>query len=127
MDTLRVLEVLGKVKLEQTHHLNPPPPLKLGPLKGESFTNGCNGWTPTFAAKDVFTDNDVELVPAAQAGDVRCYITGIAGAWSSTRDNGKVQPFAEIYKGGGGEARLRVSPTDGNDRVGAFASCIKVK
>lgn len=127
MDTLRVLEALGKVKLEQSHHLNPPPPLKPGPLTGESFTNGCNGWTPVFEAKDIFSDSDVQLVAAAQAGNVRCYLTGLAGAWSSTRDNGKVQPFAEIYKGGGGEIRLRVSPSDGSDRVGAFASCIKVK
>ena len=127
MDSVRVLEALGKVKLEQFHHLNPTPPLKLGPLTGESFTNGCNGWTPIYEAKDVFSDGDVQLVPAAQANNVRCYLTGIAGAWSSTRNDGKVQPFAEIYKGGGGEIRLRVSPADGNDRVGAFASCIRVK
>jgi hypothetical protein len=127
MDTLRVFEALGKVKLEQSHYLNPPPPLKPGPLTGESFTNGCTGWTPVYEAKDLFSNGDVQLVSAAQAGNVRCYITGIAGAWSSTRDDGKVQPFAEIYKGGGGELRLRVSPADGKDRVGAFASCIKVK
>ena len=126
-DTLRVFEGMGKVLLEQSHHLTPPAPLKPGPLSGESFTNGCSGWTPLFDAKDIFTNSDVQLVSSAQADKVRCYITGIAGAWSSTRDDAKVQPFAEIYKGSGNDIRLRVSPTDGADRVGAWGSCIRIK
>lgn len=126
-DTLRVFESGGKVLLEQNHILTPPPPLKPGPLTGESWTNGCNAWTPIYDAKDVLSTSDVQLVPPAQANNVRCYVTGITGAWSSTRNSGKVQPFAEIYKGPTGDVRLRVSPTDENDRVGAYASCIRIK
>jgi hypothetical protein len=95
-------------------------------LTGESWTNGCNGWTPVYAAKDVFTMNDVQLVPASQSSNVRCYITGITGGWSSTRNNATVQPFAEIYKGTGNDLRLRVQPNEGGDRVGAWASCISL-
>lgn len=127
-DTLRVFENnAAKVLLEQSHFPTPPPPLKPGPLTGESFTNGCSGWTPIFEAKDVFSTSDVQLVTFAQADKVRCYLTGIAGAWSSTRNNATVQPYAEIYIGSGGDIRLKVSPTDGEDRVGAWASCIRLQ
>jgi hypothetical protein len=126
-DTLRVFESGGKIVLAQNHSANPPSPLKPGPLTGESWTNGCNAWTPIYDAKDVLSTSDVQLVPPAQANNVRCYITGITGAWSSTRNNGTVQPFAEIYKGPTGDVRLRVSPIGENDRVGAFASCIRIK
>jgi hypothetical protein len=126
-DTLRVFESGGKVLLEQNHILTPPPPLKPGPLTGESWTNGCNAWTPIYDTKDVLSTSDVQLVPPAQASNVRCYITGITGAWSSTRNSGTVQPFAEIYKGPTGDTRLRVSPPGENDRVGAYASCIRIK
>lgn len=126
-DTLRVFESGGKIVLAQNHGSSPPSPLMLGPLTGESWTNGCNAWTPIYDAKDVLSTSDVQLVPPAQANNVRCYITGITGAWSSTRNSGTVQPFAEIYKGPAGDMRLRVSPTGENDRVGAFASCIRIK
>lgn len=125
-DRLQVYEASGKVLLEQTHTSTPPTPIRLGPLTGESWTNGCNAWTPIYEAKDVRSESDVQLVPAAQADNVRCYITGMTGAWSTTRNNATEQPFAEIYKGPGGDVRLRVSPVEGKDRVGAFASCIRL-
>lgn len=125
-DRLQVFETGGKVLLEQNHTATPPTPIRLGPLTGESWTNGCNAWTPVFEAKDVLSQSDVQLTPAAQANNVRCYITGITGAWSSTRNNATEQPFAEIYKGPGGDIRLRVSPVEGKDRAGAFASCIRL-
>jgi hypothetical protein len=126
-DNLRVFESGGKVSLMQSHSPNPPPPLKPGPMTGESWTHACSGWTPVFEAKDVLSTSDVVLVPAAIAKDVRCYITGINGAWSSTRANGTVQPFAEIYQGPSGDLRLRVSPIDGKDRAGAYASCVRIR
>jgi len=126
-DTLKVFENQGKIQLMQSHAANPPSPLKPGPLTGESWTNGCNAWTPVFEAKDVLSTSDVQLVSPAQANNVRCYITGINGAWSSTRNNGAVQPFAEIYKGPTNDIRLRIFPPGENDRVGAYASCIRLK
>jgi hypothetical protein len=126
-DFLRVFETGGKVSLSYAHTKSPPSPLKLGPLTGESWTNGCNAWTADYVVKDVYTTSDVQLVPAAQSKNVRCFITGVTGAWSSTRNNATIQPYAEIYLGGSKETRLRVSPTNGNDRVGAYASCIRLK
>jgi hypothetical protein len=126
-DVLRVRDNAGKFLLEQRHDANPPSPLKPGPLTGECWTTGCTGWTPIFDAKDVLSTSDVQLVTPAQAKNVRCYITGLTGAWSSTRDGGKVQPFAKIYSGATGDVRLRVWPTEGQDRVGAYASCLRVK
>lgn len=125
-DILRVLENAGQVLLEQTHSLTPPTPIRLGPLTGESWTNGCNAWTPAYEAKEVMSNADVQLVPPAQADKVRCYINGITGAWSTTHNNGTVQPFAEIYKGPSGDIRLRIAPTEGKDRVGAIASCLRL-
>ena len=126
-DSLQVAEVSGKVNLSQAHSVNPSSPFKLGPLRGESWTNGCSAWTPNYLAKDVHSSSDVQLLDPAQTKNARCFITGVTGAWSSTRDNAKVQPFAEIYLGASGEARLRVSPVDAVDRVGAYASCIQIK
>jgi hypothetical protein len=126
-DTLRVFENGGKIDLRQNHSTNPPSPIKPGPMTGESWTNGCNSWTPIYEAKDVLSTSDVELVSSTQANNVRCYITGVTGAWSSTRNSGAVQPFAEIYKGQTNDIRLRVFPPEENDRVGAYASCIRIK
>ena len=126
-DTLRVFESSGKVQLIQLHSLKPPSPLKLGPLKGESWTNGCVSYTANYLAKDVHTTSDVQLLDPAQTKNARCFITGVTGAWSSTRNNATVQPYAEIYFGASKEARLRVSPSSGGDRVGAYASCIQLK
>jgi hypothetical protein len=126
-DTLRVFESLGKVQLIQLHSLKPPSPLKLGPLKGESWTDGCVSWTANYLAKDVHTTSDVQLLDPAQTKNARCFITGVTGGWSSTRNNATIQPYAEIYFGASQEARLHVSPTSGGDRVGAYASCIQLK
>jgi hypothetical protein len=126
-DTLRVFENGGRIELAQVHTATPPSPLRPGPMTGESWTNGCNAWTPIYEAKDVLSTSDVQLVPPGQANKARCYITGVTGAWSRASENGTVQPFAEIYKGSSGDLRLRVSPVSGNDLVGAYASCIRLK
>lgn len=126
-DTLRVHEFGGQVLLDSSHTDKQVTQYPVGPLIGESWTNGCLGWTPNYLAKDLYTENEIELVPAAQAAQAICYLTGITGAWSSTRDNNTVQPFAEIFKGGAGEIKLRTRPNEGEDRVGAYASCIAVK
>ena len=73
------------------------------------------------------TTSDVQLLDPTQTKNARCFITGVTGAWSSTQNNGTTQPFAEIYLGASNEARLRVSPASGGQRVGAYASCIKLK
>jgi len=128
-DQLLASETGGTVTLSQRHDANPPPPHKPGPLTGETWTSGCAVWSPDYIVKDVYTDTDVLLVPSAQAQNARCYITGVSGGWSSTRNGAKEQPYAEIYSGAGKEIRMRVSPTtpqDAKDRVGAFASCIKL-
>lgn len=131
VDQLKVVESGGRVRLMQTHKEHDPLPHqlgpKLGPLKGESYTNGCDAWRPDYLARDIFSTSDAQLVTPAQSENVRCFITGIAGAWSSTREDGMIQPFAEIYKGPTNDIRLRVSPATEIDRVGAFASCIRVK
>jgi hypothetical protein len=126
-DTLRVSESGGKILLSQSHNPKPQPPLKRGPSTGESWTNGCAAWTPNYAVKEVLSTSDVQLVPTADADSVRCYITGVTGAWSSTRNNGAEQPFAEIYRGTGNDIRLRVSPAGEIDQVHAYASCIRIK
>jgi hypothetical protein len=69
----------------------------------------------------------VQLLDPAQTKNARCFITGVTGGWSSTRNNATIQPFAQIYFGASNEARLHVSPTSGGDQVGAYASCIKLK
>jgi hypothetical protein len=130
-DKLQVTENGAGVTLMQSHREHDPlshqlgP--KLGPLRGESWTNGCRAWKPNYLAANVFSTSDVQLVSPAQSDTARCFITGIAGAWSSTRNDGATQPFAEIYKGPTNDLRLRVSPDTQADRTGAFASCIQVK
>ena len=127
-DFLRVMDDGGGgVILTQQHSLTPPAPLKLGPLTGEAWIDGCNAWTAAYAVKDVFTNSDTQLVAFPQAKDVRCFITGVSGEWSTTRSNAAVQPFAEIYTGPGKDTRLRVSPVNSELRVGAWASCVKLK
>ena len=126
-DALRVFEATNMVNLIQFHSLKPPPPIKIGPLRGESWTNGCGAWTPNYLAKDIHSTSDVQLLDPVQTKNARCFITGVTGAWSSTRNNATIQPFAEIYLGAGQEARLRVSPANAVDQVGAYASCIQLK
>jgi hypothetical protein len=125
-DTLRVSSA-EKVQLIQLHSPKPLSPFKLGPLKGESWTDGCVSWTANYLAKDIHTTSDMQLLDPAQTKNARCFISGVTGAWSSTRNNATIQPYAEIYFGANQEARLHVSPTSGDDRVGAYASCIKLK
>ncbi|NOU31030.1 MAG: hypothetical protein HOO96_24290 [Polyangiaceae bacterium] len=126
-DFLRTYNLSGNTLLAQGHTLDPAP-LSTGPLKGESFASRCSGWTPQYAVRDVYSAGDVQLVSAADKAKVRCYISGLTGAWSATRANGAVQPFAEIYQAVGGEIRLRVEPSTVSgifdDRVGAYASCL---
>jgi hypothetical protein len=126
-DALRIMLRGDRIVLSQNHTNSPPGPLRLGFLSGEAWTNGCNGWTPRYLARDVFTDSDVQLVAYPDSRKTFCFITGVSGAWSSTRNGGAVQPFAEIYTGGDDDIRLRVAPSDGNDRVGAYASCIQYR
>jgi hypothetical protein len=105
-------------------HAEPAYPLKVGPMKGEAMAYTCNGWSPTYLVRDQYAAGDIELVAAGIARDARCWITGVSGAWSTTRSGGSVQPFAEIYRQGGA-LRLRVQPSIGNsDHVGAWASCV---
>jgi hypothetical protein len=126
-DFLRVSESNATINLSYAHATPPPSPLKPGPLTGEAWIDGCQGWTADYVVKDVHSTGDVLLVPAAQTPNVRCFITGITGAWSSTQNGGTVQPFAEIYIANNKDTRLRVSPASGSDRVGAYASCIRLK
>ncbi|WP_394844640.1 hypothetical protein LZC95_47245 [Pendulispora brunnea] len=125
-DFLRVYESGTNALLAQ-EHVKPSAPLIQGPLTGEAYSTKCNAWSPVYLAKDIYTTSDTQLLSAANAKNGRCYISGITGAWSSTRSNGTVQPYAEIYVGPGKDVRLRVAPTDGSDRVGAYASCVKLK
>jgi hypothetical protein len=108
--------------------VRPPAPLVTGYLRGETWASECNNWTPEYVVQDVFTNSNTQLVAFPDSKNVRCFITGLAGAWSSTRNNGFQQPFAEIYTGGSNELRLNVAPGEvGQDRVGAYASCIRLQ
>lgn len=126
-DLLRVLLENGTNTLAQRHS-DPPYPLKRGPLKGEAMAYTCDGWTPSYLVRDAHTTSDVELVPAGTAANARCFVTGISGAWSSTRDDGREQPFAEIYSSAGA-LRLRVKPSEREaaDTVTAWASCLELR
>jgi hypothetical protein len=128
-DRLGVLgdPALGRVELTQRHSPTPPTPFTLGPLAGESWQNGCASWAADYVARDVFSESDARLVASPDSHDVFCFITGIAGAWSSTRAGGSQQPYAEIYRGLEDDVRVRVRPDAGNDRAGAYASCIRFR
>jgi hypothetical protein len=130
-DFLRIRPSVADAFLEQLHTKGPPLPLQLGPLSGESWSFGCTGWTPVYATATpvVYSTSDVLLVPYPQSKTSICFITGLTGAWSSTRSGGTIQPHAEIYTGAALDLRLRVAPDDvgsPDDRVGAYASCIKL-
>ncbi|HEV2834625.1 MAG TPA: hypothetical protein VGW58_04860 [Pyrinomonadaceae bacterium] len=126
-DTLRIMLQGDRIVLSQNHTNRPPAPFRLGFLSGEAWTNGCNAWTPRYLARDVFTESDVGLVAYPDSRKVFCFITGVSGAWSSTRSGGALQPFAEIYTGRDDDIRLRVFPSGGVDGVGAYASCIQYR
>jgi hypothetical protein len=117
----------ARVQLTQRHSPTPPWPFALGPLTGESWQNGCDSWTARYAARDVFSDSDVRLVAWPESHNVVCFLTGVSGAWSSSRMGGAVQPYAEIYRGVEDDIRLRVRPDNLGDRAGAYASCIKFR
>jgi hypothetical protein len=131
-DFLQVYPSGANAILAQTHTKGPPAPLTLGPLSGESWSYGCTAWSPVYTTipQVVYSQSDVVLVASPQAKTSVCFITGLTGAWSSTRSAGTVQPTAEIYVGAAHELRLRVSPSNAGspaDRVGAYASCIQLK
>jgi hypothetical protein len=117
----------GRMRLEHSHRLAPTTAYPVAPLAGEAWTFGSPAWTPVYLARDVLSTDDVELVSAVDAPRARCFLTGIAGAWSTTRSQGAQQPFAEIVRAASGELRLRVWPASGSDRVRAYASCIALR
>lgn len=128
-DFLRLYTSSANAVLAQQHVELSQGPLVNGPLKGEAWRSGCSSWTPEYAVQNLHVTSDAELVSYPQSKNVRCFITGLTGAWSSTRDSGSIQPYAEIYIGTAKETRLRVFPGDNGspaDRVGAYASCIKL-
>ncbi|MEZ4239414.1 MAG: hypothetical protein R3F59_25310 [Myxococcota bacterium] len=95
----------------------------------EGWMLGCPDWQPDWIVQDVYSDSDVRLVDPDEAADAVCFITAVTGTWDITHDQGKVQPFAEIYWGSYGDLRMRVVPTDtaqyAPEAVGAYASCIR--
>ena len=126
-DQVRLTESAGRFFLGQRHTTTPPPPLVPGGMIAESWNYGCKAWKPDFVVKDVFTTTDTLLVPAATAKHARCFLTGISGAWSTTRAGGSIVPRAEIYTTPGKDIRLRVSPVSPDaDHVGAWASCLRI-
>ncbi|MFZ5637763.1 MAG: hypothetical protein ACOY82_14375 [Pseudomonadota bacterium] len=116
-----------RMRLEHRHRLASTVNYPVAPLVGEAWTFGSPAWTPVYLARDVLSTDDVELVAAADAPRARCFLTGIAGAWSGARREGAQQPFAEIVAASSGELRLRVWPASGSDRVQAYASCIALR
>jgi hypothetical protein len=128
-DRLGVLRdpLSSRIQLTQKHSPAPPWPFSLGPLAGESWQNGCDSWSASYVVRDVFSNSDVRLVADPVSRDVVCFLTGVAGAWSSSRAGGSEQPYAELYRGVENDIRLRVRPNDGDDQVGAYASCIRYR
>jgi hypothetical protein len=131
-DYLQVYPSGTNAILEQVHTKGPPAPLTLGPLSGESWSYGCTAWSPVYATvpQVVYSQSDVSLVADPQSKTSVCFITGLTGAWSSTRSAGTVQPTAQIYVGAAHDLRLRVSSSNVGspaDSVGAYAYCIQLK
>ena len=89
-------------------------------------------WSPAthFATQDAHSQSDVQLVTAAVAPNVICYITGLEGDWATSRlVNGVMaQPYATIEPGASGDVRLRVWPPIATDPtgVGAWATCLTI-
>ena len=104
-------------------------PLRAHPdLRAQVFTEPFMALWPTFVVKDVYTESDVQLVASGSSRYVRCFLTGLSGAWSTSRRGGFDVPRADIYTTNSGEIRLRVSPASSEpaDHVGAWASCLKI-
>jgi len=123
-DYLRLLDNSPDELLAQAHGKGTLP---LGPLMGEAYASGCNAWAPDYYVKNAYTTSDIQLATAADAKNVRCFVSGVTGAWSSTQSGGSIQPYAEIYVGSGKDLRMRVAPSAGSDRVGAYGSCVRLK
>jgi hypothetical protein len=124
---LSAVQLLNGISTLNHRHSDPPSPLKIGPLRLEASSFSCQGYSPTYIVRDVYSTSDALVLAASQATKARCFISGITGAWSSTRDDGSTQPYAEIYSAGNGDIRMRVAPTTGNDNVGAYASCVRAQ
>jgi hypothetical protein len=125
-DFLQVRDSLptSLIFFEQSHSA-PLSPASYGPFTATMKRYDCPSWTPTYLVKDVLSTADAGLVSGVNAKNAVCFITGLRGAWSSDRDNGATQPYAQIYSDIEGTLRLRVSPTSGLDAVSAYASCIR--
>jgi hypothetical protein len=100
---------------------------------GEAWNNSCASWAPSahYAAQNVLSNNDVQLVASSVAPHAICYLTGIGGNWADSRPDGMGgmnQPYAKIYQGAGGDLRLQVWPPSASDRGGvfAYASCLNI-
>ena len=100
---------------------------------GEAWNNTCASWAPSahYAAQNVLSNNDVQLVTSSVAPHVICYLTSIGGDWANSRPDGMGgtnQPYAKIYQGAGGDLRLQVWPPSASDRNGVFASasCLNI-
>jgi hypothetical protein len=109
----------------QQSHSAPLAPATYGPFTATMKRYSCPSWTPTYLVKDVLSTADAGLVSGPDAKNAVCFISGLRGAWSSDRDNGATQPYAQIYTDTEGTLRLRVFPSTGVDAVGAYASCIR--
>ncbi len=121
------LQLLNGTSFLKHQHSVPPYPLKVGPFQLEASSFTCQGYSPSYIVRDVYSTSDALVLPAAQASKARCFVSGISGAWSSTRDDGATQPYAELYSASNGDIRMRVAPSAGSDSVGAYASCVRVQ
>jgi hypothetical protein len=129
--SLQIFDTSTATKLTQTH-IVAAPPAKLW-FTGEAWTNTCSSWAPStyYAAQNIQSNDDVQLVTAAVAPHVICYLTGIGGNWATSRPDGSGgmdQPYATIYQGLAGETRLKVWPPVATDADGitAYASCLNI-
>ena len=103
-----------------------------GGSQREAFGFSCGASSVRYKVTNTQSRGDVLLLGRAAAENARCFITAIEGAWHATRNNGAIQPFAEIYTAENGDVRLRVGATNllstgVDDRVSARASCIELK
>ena len=99
----------------------------------EAFIEVAPMWSPAthFATQEAHSQDDVQLVTAAVAPHVICYLTGLEGDWATSRLDGNgvmVQPYATIEPGASGDVRLRVWPPIATDPkgVGAWATCLTI-
>jgi hypothetical protein len=113
-----------------TPNTGPVPSLVAGPLQSEAYraTMAAPNVQPTYLVQNQLVTGDSLLVAYPASLKARCFITGVAGAWSSSRSNNTVQPYAKIKTGTGGELRMEVlGILNDYDKVYAYASCVKLK